>query len=156
MTDPLPTMMDPVPTPTTCSRDREGEACLSARERPLVPRLLPITAPLLWFVAGGGLLLLGLWLPIDAAAQSAPTAAATDTLRLRTTDAVRLAVRNNRIIENAYLNRRADRYDRRTAMDKFVPDLTLSTDATVDDLFQNEGPTPRIEQRERSLPPARG
>lgn len=151
MTDPLPTMMDPVPTPTTCSCDREGEACLSARERPLVPRLLPIAAPLLWFVAGGGLLLLGLWLPIDAVAQPAPTAAATDTLHLRTADAVRLAVRNNRVIENAYLNRRADRYDRRTAMDKFVPDLALSTDATVDDLFQNEGAAPRIDQRERAI-----
>ena len=100
-------------------------------------------------LVAGLLLLAGVGGPTAAAQTPPPTLG--DTLRLRAADAVRFAVQNNRIIENASLNRRADRYDRRTAMDKFVPDLTLSTDATVDDLFQNEGAAPRVEQRERAI-----
>ena len=59
--------------------------------------------------------------------QSAPTSSAA--IQMTLTDAVNLALRSNRTIESAYLDRVLQKFDLKVAEDKFYPDLNLTTGA---------------------------
>ena len=69
-----------------------------------------------------------LWLPLQTSmAQSNPPS---EPLRVTVADSVFLALRNNRNIESAYINRDAQRFDLKVAEDKFIPDVSI--DGSID------------------------
>lgn len=102
--------------------------------------LAAATCVVLWalLVGGGGRAV--------AHAQAPP-----DTMRMALSEVVRLAMAHNRTVENARLNRRADRYDRRVAADKFVPDLNVRTELNTSDSFVRDGALPRTDRAGRDL-----
>jgi len=90
-------------------------------------------------------LLLFISFPATVVAQSDPPGVETQGKEMTLADAVLLAVRTNRSIKSAYLDRVIQKFNLKVAEDKFYPDLNLTAGATHSSSVIRNGSKTRIE-----------
>jgi len=73
------------------------------------------------------------WAQTCVVAQTSDNASRENTVEMGLAEAVLLAVRNNRTIENAYLRRVVQKYSLRVAGDEFVPNVDISGNLTFNE-----------------------